>query len=93
MASCKECIYEPKCFYRIMYGKGADKTGKPTLGKLQMCKSFKNKGNFIEVSDDEIIKYSKDKWLVINTESEFLGKAIKHCLDCLIKDARRDNNG
>lgn len=49
MARCKECIYEPKCFYRVMYGKGVDETGKPTLSKLQMCGHFKNKSDFQEV--------------------------------------------
>lgn len=55
MASCKECIYEPKCFYRVMYGKGVDETGKPTISKLQMCGHFKNKAGFQEVKHGEWI--------------------------------------
>lgn len=92
MSTCKDCIYEPKCHSRIAYGNGIEWNGTPITDMEKRCKSFKNKGNFIEMSDDMIIDYSKDKWLVINTESKFLGEAIKHCLDYLTKDARRDGN-
>lgn len=38
--------------------------------------------------EDDTIIGVKDKWLVINMESEKLGEAIKSCVDYLTKNAR-----
>ena len=85
MARCKECFHYEMCFLESV-----------RMGKFQdvetRCDQFKNKADVFELTD-ETIMYTKDKWLVINIESERLGEAIKHCLDCLTKDARRDGNG
>ena len=50
---------------------------------------FKNKANVLEIPDIDII-YTKDKWLVLNMESEHLGKAIKSIIDYCTKNARKD---
>lgn len=41
----------------------------------------------VEIPDDMII-FTKDKWLVINMESEDLGKAIKTCMNYLTHERR-----
>jgi hypothetical protein len=84
MARCKDCVHYDVCKiiqYPSLFGLTGDG-----------CDHRKNKADVVELTD-ETIMYTKDKWLVINIESERLGEAIKHCLDCLTEDARRDNNG
>lgn len=41
----------------------------------------------IELPDNTII-FVNDNWLVLNMESENLGKAIKMCVDYLTKDLK-----
>ena len=41
----------------------------------------------LEIPDD-VIMFTKDKWLVINMESEDLGKAIKSCMEYLTHERR-----
>lgn len=36
--------------------------------------------HILEIPDEDIV-YTKDKWLVLNMESEHLGKAIKQIID------------
>ncbi len=70
--SCKECIHENVCKIRhfpSLYGV----TG-------YGCVSFKDKTNLLEIPDTVII-HTKDKWLVLNMESEHLGGAIKSVID------------
>lgn len=55
MASCKECIYEPKCYSRIALGMDTYANGKPILDIDKRCKSFKNKENFQEVKYEEAL--------------------------------------
>lgn len=50
-----------------------------------------HKADNIDIPDDTIM-YMKGKWLVINTESEQLGKAIKMCIDYCCGE-RKNNNG
>lgn len=79
MASCKECFHYDVCKiiqYPSLFGLTGDG-----------CDHCKNKADVVELTD-ETIMYTKDKWLVINTESEKLGEAIKCCLDALTKGVR-----
>ena len=90
MATCNDCLHCEVCKKRhwhiiesqYMYQMKDVET---------RCEQFKNKADIIDIPDDTIM-YIQDKWLVINTESEQLGKSIKGCLDYLTKDVRRDGN-
>lgn len=76
MLTCKDCLYYDVCGYKIT---------EVTHLTVDDCRhSFKNKANFIEIIDNPII-YTQGKWLVLNMESEDLGKAIKLCMDFLTK--------
>lgn len=65
---------------------------------LKHCKSVishDEKSNALEVINDvteEMAIYTKDNWLVLNMESQDLGKAIKTCIEYLIKNARGEDN-
>ena len=78
MATCKECFHDNACgdVFRF-FGSNADYKN---CNVETQCKHFKNKADVIDIPDDTII-YVQDKWLVINTESEDLGKAIKGIVD------------
>ncbi len=83
MATCKECFHYDVCkiiHFPSMFGLTGDG-----------CEHYKNKADVIDIPDDTIM-YIQDKWLVINTESEDLGKTIKCCLDYLTKDLRMDGD-
>lgn len=76
MEKCKDCLHFERCVdWCEDFGVQLKGTG---------CSFFKNKNNFVEVSDKMII-CTKDKWLLLNMESERLGESIKTCMDCLKK--------
>lgn len=55
MASCNECIYNPKCHSRIAYGMDTEWNGTPTPDMEKRCKDFKNKADVQEVKHGEWI--------------------------------------
>lgn len=87
MATCKDCLSESVCRFNDghnLYCK-----------KGYECPHFKNKANALEIPDKDII-YTKGKWLVLNIESNDLGKAIKAVINYLTnggagKDAERED--
>ena len=72
--TCKDCIMFTHCRYDLN-------------GNGEPCENFKNKADIIEPHNNAII-FVKDKWLMLNMESQDLGKAIKTCIDYLTKNAR-----
>lgn len=50
MATCKDCLYEPKCISRISYGMGVDDGAGQNLTDIESrCPDFKDKSRFIEL--------------------------------------------
>lgn len=77
--TCQDCIHFDVCGYHIT---------ELTQMTVNECPNFKPKSRFVELPNDEMIMYVKDKWLMLNMESEHLGEAIKRSVDYLTKNAR-----
>ena len=89
--TCKDCIHFNCCHSEIAFGMGRDDITNEWYTDMETkCKSAKNKADLVELNDGLII-YTQDKWLVINMESDKLGKAIKTCMEYLTKDAKRSD--
>ena len=75
MATCKDCISNDMCKDMVNFGivdlPYEDETP---------CKHFINKASILDIPDNSIM-YVQDKWLVLNTESEYLGEAIKRVIE------------
>ena len=62
-------------------------------GSDVLCDHFKDKSRYIELPNDAVL-FVKDNWFMLNIESEYLGNAIKNCVNYLTKNAKKgDNNG
>ena len=70
--TCKDCLHFSVC-EALEQGNGIKK-----VYPIQ-CGCFKNKADVVELPDEMII-YTKGKWLVLNMESQQLGEAIKICM-------------
>ena len=84
--TCKDCLSYDVCRRidnEILYNLKGRSLEQVETDLQSKCDLFKNNAHIICVPDDTIM-YIQDKWLVINTESEQLGEAIKGCLDNLI---------
>lgn len=79
--TCKDCVHYVIC-----------NEYKHTVPDYMECFDFKNKANVLEIPDTDII-YTKDKWLVLNMESEDLGAAIKYTIDYCTKNAKANGVG
>lgn len=93
MAECKDCLHYELCKYNTYQEAkyfGKDMKIYITIDNNTACKFFKLATNVIEVIDNPII-YVQDKWLVLNMESEQLGKAIKTSIDYLTKGSVNDD--
>ena len=50
MATCKNCLYEPKCISRVLHGMGTnDVTGEDATNMETCCADFKDKSLCIEL--------------------------------------------
>ena len=85
--TCKECVHYGVCAENAkLRNESLDVFEEE--GIAEHCEYFIPKARFVEVPDDQNIIFVKDNWLMLNVESEYLGKAIKHCVDYLTKDAK-----
>ena len=84
MSKCNQCLCEKVCRYNDgnnLYCKEGYK-----------CPHLIERRNELEVlgeTSDDMIIYTKGKWLVLNMESQDLGKAIKMCMKQLNYNANR----
>lgn len=84
--TCKECVHYEVCESEVE-AHHDNPRDLEVDGIEEFCLFFKPKSRFVEV-DDEAIIFVKDKWLMLNMESEHLGEAIKRSVDYLIKNAK-----
>ena len=62
--------------------------------EIESLQNIKNSNiqNVLESFSNEAILCKKDNWFALNLEHPDLGKALKFCVDCLTKDARKQGD-
>ena len=79
MATCKDCVHSGICYKE--HNHHHEKFYYCDLENVEKeCQHFINKSTIIDIPDDMIL-YVQDKWLVINMESDDIGKAMKSIVD------------
>ena len=59
--TCEDCIFEPQCILRISYSMGDDDiTGEASTNMEELCRSFKNKADYVEVVRCNDCKYFRE---------------------------------